>query len=169
MQKHTKREIENLASDSSTSVELKSQQPSKWQGDTKLTGASTTFFLKPSPDELLEELASMKNLNENVIDKKFLNLSVLWPAYFFTLRTTDDGLKTLLLDVSEDGFGVVIQSEVDLQLYPKLEALTSGAKIWIGGKILAVDPAGTGTIYLKTEQLSIGSEAPLPVAGQKTE
>ncbi len=117
-----------------TSVELKPQQPTKGQRVTEPTAATTTYFLKPSPDELLEQLASMENLNEDVIDKKFLNLSVLWPAYFFTLRTTDDGRKTLLLDVSEDGFGVVIQSEVDLQLYPKLKELSSGEKFGLAGK-----------------------------------
>ena len=172
IQKHNKRAKEPSISAFPISVELKPQQTAKGQTVTEPTAASTTYFLKPSPDELLEQLASMENLNEDIIDKKFLKLSVLWPAYFFSLRTTDEGRKTLLLDVSEDGFGVIIQTEVDLQRYPKLKELASGEKIWIGGQILAVDPAGTGTIYLKTEQLSVGSEAPLSVSSalpRKTE
>ena len=169
LQKHKNRENEPLLPAFPISVELKPQQMTKGQRVTEPTAATTTYFLKPSPDELLEQLASMEYLNEDIIDKKFLNLSVLWPVYFFSLRTTDDGRKTLLLDVSEDGFGVAIQSEVDLQRYPKLKELSSGEKIWIGGQILAVDPAGTGIIYLKTEQLSVGSEAPLSAVAQKTE
>jgi hypothetical protein len=136
---------------------------------TETTAPTTSYFLKPSPDELLEQFASMENLNGDVIDAKFSNLSVLWPAYFFTLWKTEDGRKSLLLDVSENGFGVVIESEVDLLLYPQLQELASGKKIWIGGQILAVDPAGTGTIYLKTEQLRIGPEAPFPATLQKSE
>ena len=141
-------------------MELKTSATEKGQRTAAPTAATTTYFLKPSPDELLEQLSSMENLNEDVVDEKFSNLSVLWPAYFFTLRKTDDGRTTLLLDVSEDGFGVVIQSEVDVQAIHSLTELASGEKIWIGGQILAVDPAGTGTVYLKTEQLTVGSEAP---------
>jgi hypothetical protein len=134
------------------------------------TRTSTAYFLKPSPDELLEQLASMENLTEDAIGEKFTQLSVLWPAYFFTLRETEDGRRSIVLDVSEDGFGVVIESEVDPNLYPQLGQLVSGEKIWIGGKILAVDPAGTGTIYLVTEQLEIGEDppfSPVPPVGDK--
>jgi uncharacterized protein YneF (UPF0154 family) len=124
------------------------------------TRTSTAYFLKPSPDELLEQLASMENLTEDAIGEKFTQLSVLWPAYFFTLRETEDGRRSIVLDVSEDGFGVVIESDVDLNLYPQVGQLARGERIWIGGKILAVDPAGTGTIYLATEQLEIGDDPP---------
>jgi uncharacterized protein YneF (UPF0154 family) len=171
LQKNRKLEKEPPAAARSVRMELNKEQKAK-EGlqPRQSTPATTAYFLKPSPDELLEQLASMENLTEDAIDEKFTQLSVLWPAYFFTLRETEDGRKGILLDVSEDGFGVVIDSEVDLNLYPQLRELAGGEKIWIGGKILAVDPAGTGTIYLETEQLRIGEDppfSPIPSAADK--
>jgi len=125
-----------------------------------VSATAGTYFLKPSPDELLKQLTSMKNLNSDVVEAKFTNLPVLWPAYFFTLRKEDDGRTSIILDVSEDGFGVLLQGEVEAALLPSLAGLAHGEKVWIGGKIVAVDPAGTGTIYLKMEQLTIGAEPP---------
>ncbi|MFW2366805.1 MAG: hypothetical protein ACN4GW_10330 [Desulforhopalus sp.] len=124
-------------------------------------GAITAFFLKPSASELLEELSEMENLNQDVVQKKFLNLRVLWQAYFFNVTEIEGGKTHLLLDVSEDGFGVEIQSEVRGALYPQIVSLNVGDPLWIAGEILAVDPAGTGTVYLKCEYLSFGPEPPL--------
>lgn len=168
LQKANKREQELLVVASPKSVKLKIDQKEKQQRATEDTATNTTYFLKPSPDELLEQLASMENLNEEVINSKFSHLPVLWPAYFFTLRETESGRTSVLLDVSEDGFGVVIESEVDITIYPQLRELASGQKIWIGGEILAVDRAGTGTIYLKTEQLRFSAEAPFSQNPQET-
>lgn len=131
-------------------------------------GAMTAFFLKPSADELLEELANMENLNQDVIDEKFLSLRVLWQAYFFSASAAEGGKTRLLLDISEDGFGVEIQSEVAGAIYPELASLITGDPLWIAGEILAVDPAGTGTVYLKCEYLSFGPEPPLPHHGQES-
>jgi hypothetical protein len=160
LQKSNKLEKEPLPEPSPIGVKLKAEQKETGQSSTESLAANTSYFLKPSPEELLEQLASMQNLNVDVIDAKFSQLPVLWPGYFFALRQKEDGRMSLLLDVSEDGFGVVIESEVDPNVYPRLRELASGEKIWIGGKILTVDPAGTGTIYLKTEQLRFGGEAP---------
>lgn len=124
-------------------------------------GAMTAFFLKPSAAELLQELAEMENLNQDVIDSKFLKLRVLWQAYFFAASAAEEGKTRLLLDVSDDGFGVEIQSEVSGDLYPEIASLETGDPLWIAGEILAVDPAGTGTVYLKCEYLSFGPEPPL--------
>ncbi|MGB3211525.1 MAG: hypothetical protein WBB19_12540 [Desulforhopalus sp.] len=144
--------------------QLQKQEKNPDESTTQL--GSSVFFLKPSPGELMEQLGSMENLTEQAVDAKFSHLPVLWPAYFFNLRETEDGRKILSLDVSEDGFGVVIQSELDLNLYPQLRELDSGEKIWIGGNILAVDRAGTGTIHLQTEQLRIGDEPPFKIGNQ---
>lgn len=111
----------------------------------------------------------MENLNEAVIEAKFSHLPVLWPAYFFTLKEAGDGKDILLLDVSEDGFGVVLESVVDSGAYPQLRNLASGEKVWIGGEILAVDRAGTGTIYLKTDELRFGGDAPFSTTRQQTQ
>ena len=168
LQKNHKRE-ELLIVARPISVELKTSPKEQEKEGAESSAPTVTYFLTPSPDELLDQLASMENLNEDVVNEKFSNLSVLWPVYFFTLQATENGRKRLLLDVSENGFGVVIESEIDPLLYPQLQEMERGKKIWIGGQILAVDPAGTGTIYLKTEQLSIGDEAPLSSTLQKPE
>jgi uncharacterized protein YneF (UPF0154 family) len=140
--------------------DIKTEQKEIGKKSTELIGTNTTYFIKPSPEELLEQLASMENLNEDVVEAKFSQFPVLWPGYFFTVLQKENNRTSLLLDVSEDGFGVVLESEVDLAHYPQLRELERGQKIWIGGKILAVDPAGTGTIYLETEELRFGPDAP---------
>lgn len=160
LQKNNKRERETLSVVAPVTVELKTKQTDDSQSATKPLAANTTYFLKPSPEELFEQLAAMENLNADVIDEKISQMPVLWPAYFFALRQGEDGRMVVVLDVSEDGFGVVLESAVDLGLYPQLLDLARGEKIWIGGKILAVDPAGTGTVYLETDQLRIGAEPP---------
>ena len=144
------------------SVELKVRQEEADKQAGEPTQQSAPFYLRPSPDELLQQLASMENLNENVAVAKFTGLKVLWPVYYFSYQDAGGGKATLLLDVSEDGFGVLIESEVELSAYPTLNTLQAGQKIWIGGEILAVDPAGTGTIYLKVEHLGFNEEQPLP-------
>lgn len=168
LQKAKKREIEPLPVPSPKRVELTPDQKEKAQRTTEVSATNSSYFLKPSPEELLEQLASMEHLNEDVIDAKFSNLPVLWPAYFFAVRKAENGRTSVLLDVSEDGFGVVIESEVDLNLYPQLRELVSGTKIWIGGEILTVDRAGTGTIYFKAEQFWFSAEAPFSQTLQET-
>ncbi|MDK9708610.1 MAG: hypothetical protein OEL83_16325 [Desulforhopalus sp.] len=161
-------EKEPLATNIPKSVELKvehqgvdatGQEPSQ----------SATFSLTPSPDELLQQLTSLENLNEDVVEAKFTGLRVLWPGYFFTLQATEGSSKaTLVLDAAENGFGVVIESEVDTSLYPKLRQLESGKKLWIGGAITAVDRTGTGTVHLKAENFNFNDEPAFPPAiGQK--
>lgn len=160
LQKNNQREQKALPIVAAVTVELKTGQTQEGKISTHQPTANTTYFLKPSPQELFEQLAAMENLNTDVIDEKIIQMPVLWPAYFFDLRQGEDGRMNIVLDVSEDGFGVVLESEVDLGLHPQLLKLARGEKIWIGGKILAVDPAGTGTVYLQTEQLRVGAEPP---------
>jgi hypothetical protein len=160
LQKNNKREREILPVAAPVTVQLKTKKTDDSHSATKPLAANTTYFLKPSPEELFEQLAAMENLNADVINEKISQMPVLWPAYFFALRPGEDGRMVVVLDVSEDGFGVVLKSAVDLGLYPQLLDLVRGEKIWIGGKILAVDPAGTGTVYLETDQLRIGDEPP---------
>jgi hypothetical protein len=169
LQKSNKREKEPPAAFTLISIELKPTQKQKGQRASEPKAAKVSYFLKPSAEELLAQLTSMENLNEDVINAKFSHLPVLWQAYFFALQETEDGLTRILLDVSEDGFGVVLESEVDPGSYPQLRELISGEKIWIGGEILAVDRTGTGTIYLKTDQLMFGGEAPFPQTLQETQ
>jgi hypothetical protein len=123
---------------------------------------SSAFYLKPSPGELLEELSSMENLREDVAQKKFMSLRVLWPVYFFSLEEMD-GHTIVHLDVSEDGFGVQLKSEISLADFPEFSSLESGKKLWIGGEIIGVDLSGTGMISLKTEHVNLSAEGPVPM------
>ncbi len=149
-------------------VELALSEKKEEGGPPEPSTQTTAFHLQPSPDELLQQLASLENLNEDVIAAKFSGLRVLWPVYFFNLEETEGGKATILLDVSEDGFGMVIESEVDTSVYPQLRGLQIGKKIWIGGEILAVDQSGTGTVYLKTEHLTFSDVAPVGTGSRPT-
>lgn len=120
---------------------------------------TSSFLLKPSPAELLEQLSSMENLQESVAQEKLKHLRVLWPAYYFSIETVDSG-ESLLMDISEDGFGVEIRGRVNSADYPELHGLQSGYKIWVAGEIEAVDPSGTGTVYLKIELLDFTDDGP---------
>lgn len=122
---------------------------------------TTSFFLKPSPDELLEQLASMEGLNENVSNAKLTGLRVIWPVYFFELLEPQGKHSPLLLDVSEDGFGVLIKTEVDTTVHPQLTTMKRGQEFWIAGEIIAIDPGGIGTIYVQAEQFDF-SESLFP-------
>ncbi len=169
LQKDAKTEREPLPTALPVRVELTTQQNDNGGHRKQATTEKTSYFLKPSPEELLEQLASMANMNVAVVDEKIKQLPVLWPAYFFALRKTEGGPTILLLDVSEDGFGVVIESEVDPSVYPELGELAIGEKVWIGGKILAVDRTGVGRIYLSTEELRFGVDTLFPQDSPDTE
>jgi hypothetical protein len=146
----------------SKTADLRPQQKKESIEPKGKTPESTPFLLKPSPDELLQQLTSLENYNEDVVGAKYIGLRVLWPVYFFTLQATTGSKATLVLDVAEDGFGVVIECEVDTSTFPQLRDLEQGKKIWIGGEILSVDRSGTGTVYLKTEHLKIGDDSGFP-------
>jgi tartrate dehydratase beta subunit/fumarate hydratase class I family protein len=161
LQKNNHQEKELQPKDAPVRMEVPADQQERGQKEVKSAAPATAgYHLKPSPDELLQQLASMEKLKAEVVDEKMSQLPVLWPAYFFTIQESEAGQKSLVLDVSENGFGVVIESAIDIGLYPQLQKLKAGQKVWLGGKILAVDPAGTGRIYLKTEQFRIGDEDP---------
>lgn len=132
------------------------------QNQQNTSTGTAAFFLSPSPVELLEQLKSMENLNENVANAKFSGLRMLWPVYFFSLEQTDGDTTTLLADVSEDGFGVMLRSELKVTEFPQLEGITPGEKIWIGGELLAISKEGTGVVFMKTEHITVG-EKPVSV------
>lgn len=142
-------EREKKATPKSVQMQVQSKATGTEQGGE--LSESTPFFLEPSPQELLQQLTSWENLNEGAIEGKYVGLRVLWPAYFFALEGGEGGKGTLVLDVDENGFGVVIESEVDLLAQPRLKTLEVGEKLWIGGEIAMVDRSGTGTIVIKAE------------------
>ena len=120
---------------------------------------TSSFLLKPSPAELLEQLSSMENLQESVAQSKLQHLRVLWQVYYFSVEEVE-GRESLSLDISEDGFGVEVRGNINSADYPQLNGMKIGDKIWVAGEIEAVDPSGTGTVYLKIALLDFTDDGP---------
>lgn len=158
LQDKKQKEKEPLSRVSPEKVELELSEKINSDNTKQSVVKTASFFLKPSPAELLEQLASMEGLNENVSKEKVTGLRVMWPVYFFELQEPQGQLSPILFDVSADGFGVMIKTEVDITVYPELSTLKSGQKIWIAGEIMAIDPSGTGTIYVQAEQFDFKPE-----------
>lgn len=121
--------------------------------DTAPPPVATSFYLKPLPGELMEQIANLTSLDERVATGKFSGLPVMWEVHFFSLQAHEDNIAALQLDVSEDGFGVMVICDVDIDEYPDITEVERGEKIWVAGEIVSVDPSGTGTVYLKTRHL----------------
>lgn len=134
-------------------VRLGSSEPSAEEGGQPKQKPPTLFFLKPSPDEVLSLIMESGNAALPAANQKYTGLKVMWPAYFFQVMKQESGQASLLLDVSEDGFGVTIRTEVDTKRFPEILSLERGTKIWLAGELMGVDASGTGTIYLLTEEL----------------
>lgn len=164
LQKQNRRASEEIKEQEVKKVELtvrKSTSSPQQETEGASTQAVTSaFFLEPSPGELLEKLESLDNLREDVAKKTVLNLRIIWPVYFFSLDE-QEGAATAVFDVSEDGFGITVQTMVDTARYPEIKELQPGEKLWLGGEIIGVDLSGVGTIYLKMEQLDLSPEGPL--------
>lgn len=142
-----------------TKIELEVKQNAVSGKSTSAAKKTNSFFLRPSPSELLEQLSSMENLQANVAQSKLQHLRVLWPVYYFSMESIE-GAESLLMDISEDGFGVEVRGNVNSGDYPNLSGVKTGDKIWVAGEIEAVDPSGTGTVYLNIELLDFTEDGP---------
>ena len=90
MQKNFKQNKEPLAVLAPISVKLKTPQQPKKPGAAAPSVATTSYFLKPAPEELLQHLSSMKNLNKDVVQDFKLKDSpvLLQEAVVQTTRAT---------------------------------------------------------------------------------
>lgn len=134
-----------------------SPQPATEGGQPRQTGA-TLFFLKPSPDEVLSLIKESGNVSLPAANQKYTGMKVMWPVYFFQILKQETSQASLLFDVSEDGFGVTIRTEIDTSRFPQILTLQRGTKIWLAGEIMGVDAAGTGTVYLLTEEVRFAED-----------
>ena len=134
------------------------QQPKDSEKNNKKK-KTDSFFLEPSPSQLVESLQEMQNLRPDVAQKKLQSLRVIWPIYFFEIRS-EKGEKTALFDVSGDGFGVEVSASFSDGQFAELEELEPGSKVWVGGEIVGADLAGTGAVYLKLEHLDFSDRPP---------
>ena len=121
---------------------------------------SAAFFLQPGPEELFRKLEQLNRLEFKEELKKLPSLKIMWPAYFFSLERKSEQMAEIVLDSSEDGFGVVLISEIDIQRYPEILTLHRGEKIWLAAEIKGVDPSGTGQFILATEYIRFGDYQP---------
>ncbi len=130
-----------------------------------------TFSLLPSPDMLLAKIDEMQNLRPDVAETKLAHLRVLWPLYFFEIRSPEGeegGSPVALFDVRSDGFGVMVQCDWDATRFPELEGMARGRRIWVGGEILGVSQRGTGMVLLKMEYLNLSKDIPAALKKKKT-
>lgn len=134
-------------------VRLSPSQQVSGEKNGNVKKAPASFFLKPSPDELLSIIHEMGAAELPPENLEYKGLRVMWPVYFFQIIEHQDGRSTVLLDVSKDGFGVTIKTEIDTQLFPEIIEMETGEKIWIAGEISGVDPTGTGSIHMVTEEV----------------
>jgi hypothetical protein len=116
-------------------------------------GKTGEYSLTPSANELLDLLVSLEGLTPDVQESRLQELRVLWPLYFFRHEAADERWSRLSFDAAEDGFGAMIECEVEISLYPQALQLSPGEKVWVGGVIVAADLTGTGTIYLDLDYL----------------
>lgn len=142
-----------------TQIVLEVKQDKNSSNNNSTSKKTSSFFLRPSPAELLKQLSSMENLQESVAQSKLQHLRVLWQVYYFSLESVE-GRDALSLDISEDGFGVVVRGDINRADYPQLNGVKTGDKIWVAGEIEAVDLTGTGTVYLKIELLDFTEDGP---------
>lgn len=129
---------------------------------------SASFFLKPSPDEVLSLIKEVGAGKLPPANQEYTGLRVMWPAYFFQVLQQQSNRATLLLDVSEDGFGVTIETEIDTTRFPAILSTEPGTKLWIAGEILGVDATGTGTIHMLAEEVRFQDNLMEAIRGEAT-
>jgi hypothetical protein len=153
LQKRNNEELKISIKTPPANVQIQLTQKNVSQSRDIASPSPTSFYLKPLPGELLEQIANLDSLDEKVATGKFSGLPVMWEVYFFSFEKLENNAGTVHLDVSEDGFGVIVVCDADVDEFPEITEIERGKKIWVAGEILSVDPSGTGTIYLKTDYL----------------
>lgn len=149
-------------------VRLGPSTPSATESGQPRKTKPTLFFLKPSADEVLSLIKESGNAVLPASNQKYTGLKVMWPAYFFQILKQESSQASLLFDVSEDGFGVAIRTEIDTSRFPKILSLERGTKIWLAGEIMGVEAAGTGTIHLLTEEVRFEDDLMEAIGGTPT-
>lgn len=123
---------------------------------------TNVFFLEPSATEILQTIEGLDPVELDEKAKEFPGLKVMWPLYYFKHEVTEDGEYQLHLDVSEDGFGIAVLCDVDVQKYPQINEVEQGELLWLAGEIVGLSPEGTGQFVIKTEQIRFGGTVDQP-------
>ena len=115
--------------------------------------ATTSYFLRPTAEEMLTLIRDLGQAQLPQQNQKYAGFSVMWPCYFFQVQKEEGGRATVLFDVSEDGFGATIVTDIDTTRFPEILLTERGKKVWIAGEIIGVDPTGTGTIHILSDEI----------------
>lgn len=135
-------------------VTLKTPQRSVEGGQRQQQGsASASYFLHPTAEEMMRIIRDSGQAQLPKENQKYTGFRVMWPCYFFQVQKEEGGLAKVVFDVTEDGFGATIISDIDTLLFPEILLTERGKKVWIAGEIIGVDPTGTGTIYIASEEI----------------
>ena len=120
------------------------------QGET-----STTYYLTPSAEEVLTLVRESGQAQLPKEGQQYTGFRIIWPCYFFGVQQLEGSTATVMFDITEDGFGATIITDMDTSRYPEVTTLERGKKVWLAGEILSIDPTGTGTIRLIAEELRL--------------
>jgi hypothetical protein len=134
----------------------------KNQDDEQPGTGSHAFFLKPSAQDVISALRESDDKLEQPPEDSPV-LKVMWPGHFLSLTKEESGKALLQLDVDESGFGAILVCRVSLGDYPQLEQLEQGRKIWVAGEVTAIDPEGTGSVYIDVEYVRFDEGPPQAV------
>ncbi len=127
---------------------------------------TSSFFLRPSPDELISKLENLDYHEFTKESKDLPGLRIMWPLYFFSVVSTEDEKAQVMFDAKEDGFGVIVVVEINIVQYPQIWSIKRGQKLWIAGEITGVDPEGTGRFFVRAEYVRF-SERDTPETSPK--
>ncbi|MFV0438670.1 MAG: hypothetical protein ACK5PS_14925 [Desulfopila sp.] len=130
---------------------------------------ATAYFLKPTPAEILQLVRESGQAQLPKDSQKYIRFKVIWPCYFFQVLKQEDDRATVLLDVDENGFGPTIVTDVDIQHFPEILSVSQGQKVWVGGEIIDIDPTGTGTIHIVSDEIRLQDELPEVTAATASE
>ena len=127
----------------------------------KNDGAAPTFLLQPGPTELMAVIAAVNKAELPLDLTKYQKARILWPVYFFKIRQMNGQAALVMFDSNADGFGVSVQGEIDSAEFPEIKRLQPGQKVWLAGRIVAADAAGTGSVRLDVDYCNTDGDTPL--------
>ena len=143
-------------------IDLPAKEQNSLAGETQDSekGGTTSFFLRPGPEELLSKLENLSYQEFKKETKELPGLRIMWPAYFFSIVKVEDEKAEVMLDASKDGFGVILITSINTVEYPEIFNKKQGEKIWLAAEITGVDPTGTGRFFLNTEYVRFDDYSP---------
>ena len=118
------------------------------------------YVRQPSPSEVTGRIEGTDSYGRKAEEDKLKALQIVWPLYFFSIMKRDQETARVMLDASENGFGVIVVTDIGLKKYPGILSCRPGDRIWLAGRISAIDTQGTGQIGLVTDYLGFADNHP---------